>query len=103
MYVYIYRYFMTSETHIEKPYFNIILTSSNPSPWPFLNHPLPWPRILRCHLDDPVGAVGVHGASALWGLAAVGLFADGELPGIQASGGDFLPRIEDFAMENPHF
>ena len=91
---------MTSETHIEKPYFNIILTSSNPSPWPFLNHPLPWPRILRCHLDDPVGA---HGASALWGLAAVGLFADGELPGIQASGGDFLPRIEDFAMENPHF
>lgn len=45
--------------------------------------------ILRCHLDDPVGAVGVHGASALWGLAAVGLFADGELPGIQVANGLF--------------
>ena len=32
-----------------------------------------------------MGVVGVHGASAVWGLAAVGLFADGELPGIQAS------------------
>ena len=41
-------------------------------------------RILRGQLDDPVGAVGVHGASAIWGLAAVGLFADGELPGIKA-------------------
>ena len=81
---------MTSETHIEKPYFflkhhfNIkkIRSHGHESSPPAV---APWPRILRCHLDDPVGAVGVHGASALWGLAAVGLFADGELPGVQAA------------------
>lgn len=33
-----------------------------------------------------MGAVGVHGASAIWGLVAVGLFADGELPGIEVRG-----------------
>ncbi len=29
------------------------------------------------HVDDPVGAVGVHGASGLWGGLALGIFADG--------------------------
>jgi Amt family ammonium transporter len=28
-------------------------------------------------IDDPVGAVSVHGLNGLWGLLSVGLFADG--------------------------
>jgi Amt family ammonium transporter len=32
-------------------------------------------RVLR--VDDPVGAISVHGANGLWGVIAVGLFADG--------------------------
>ena len=35
-------------------------------------------------MDDPVGALGVHGAAGIWGVLAVGLFADSELPGIEA-------------------
>jgi Amt family ammonium transporter len=31
----------------------------------------------RLKLDDPVGAVAVHGANGLWGVLAVGLFANG--------------------------
>lgn len=33
----------------------------------------------KLHIDDPVGAVGVHCANGIWGTIAVGLFADGEL------------------------
>jgi Amt family ammonium transporter len=29
------------------------------------------------HIDDPVGAIAVHGFSGLWGALALGLFADG--------------------------
>ncbi len=29
------------------------------------------------HVDDPVGAVSVHGVCGLWGLISLGLFADG--------------------------
>jgi Amt family ammonium transporter len=28
-------------------------------------------------IDDPVGAISVHGVNGLWGILAVGLFADG--------------------------
>ena len=31
----------------------------------------------RLKLDDPVGAVAVHGANGIWGMIALGLFADG--------------------------
>ena len=31
----------------------------------------------RFKIDDPVGAIAVHGANGLWGVMAVGLFADG--------------------------
>jgi Amt family ammonium transporter len=35
---------------------------------------------LKCHVDDPVGAIGVHLANGIWGTLAVGLFAvDGGL------------------------
>src|SRR5437764_5789735 len=32
-------------------------------------------RVMR--VDDPVGAISVHGANGLWGVISVGLFADG--------------------------
>ena len=31
----------------------------------------------RLGIDDPVGAISVHGANGVWGLLAVGLFSDG--------------------------
>ena len=41
-------------------------------------------RIMRLRIDDPVGAIGVHGAGGIWGVLCVGLFADAALPGIEA-------------------
>jgi ammonium transporter, Amt family len=32
-------------------------------------------RVLK--IDDPVGAISVHGANGIWGVISVGLFADG--------------------------
>jgi Amt family ammonium transporter len=33
-------------------------------------------RVLK--IDDPVGAISVHGANGIWGVIAVGLFSDGK-------------------------
>ncbi len=35
---------------------------------------------LKLHIDDPVGAVGVHLANGVWGTVAVGLLANPEAP-----------------------
>ena len=35
---------------------------------------------LKLHIDDPVGAVGVHFANGVWGTLAVGLLANPEAP-----------------------
>ncbi|MDR5694334.1 MAG: ammonium transporter [Armatimonadota bacterium] len=35
------------------------------------------------HVDDPVGAISVHAAAGLWGLLAVGIFADGTYGGVK--------------------
>ena len=35
---------------------------------------------LKCHVDDPVGAVGVHMACGVWGTLAVGLLANPDAP-----------------------
>jgi Amt family ammonium transporter len=32
----------------------------------------------KLKIDDPVGAISVHGANGLWGVISVGLFADGK-------------------------
>jgi Amt family ammonium transporter len=34
----------------------------------------------KLKIDDPVGAISVHGTNGLWGLISVGLFADGTYP-----------------------
>src|SRR4051812_7516792 len=41
----------------------------------------------KLKIDDPVGAISVHGVNGLWGVIAVGLFADGK-----SNYGGFLGR-----------
>ncbi len=48
----------------------------------------------KLHIDDPVGAVGVHFVNGIWGTLAVGLFADPAIAAVSgaelASGGLFV-------------
>ena len=37
----------------------------------------------KLKIDDPVGAFGIHGLNGLFGLLAVGLFADGTYGGVK--------------------
>lgn len=44
------------------------------------------PLLDRMHLDDPVGAVAVHGVAGIWSVLAVGLFAGNPIP-LELTGG----------------
>ena len=44
----------------------------------------------RFRIDDPVGAVGVHGAGGIYGLLCIALFADPSLPGAK----EYMPNLE---------
>jgi len=48
----------------------------------------------KLHIDDPVGAVGVHFANGIWGTIAVGLFAD---PALIADAGYTIGAGGNFA------
>ncbi len=41
---------------------------------------------MKLHVDDPVGAIAVHGVNGMWGTLAVGLFATDTAPGMSARG-----------------
>lgn len=51
----------------------------------------------KLKVDDPVGAISVHGAAGLWGLLAVGIFADGsygDVSGlITGNGGQIVAQL----------
>lgn len=41
-----------------------------------------WFVELKLKVDDPLGAVAVHGANGIWGMLALGIFADGTYGGV---------------------
>ena len=41
---------------------------------------------MKLHVDDPVGAIAVHGVNGIWGTLAVGLVATDTAPGAEALG-----------------
>lgn len=44
----------------------------------------------KLHVDDPVGAIAVHGMNGLWGTIAVGLFSGGVNPVLDPETGEVL-------------
>ncbi|XP_034192017.2 ammonium transporter [Osmia lignaria lignaria] len=60
------------------------------------------PLLDKIHIDDPVGASATHGASGVWGIIAIGLFADNPYPlnttkgrkGLFKGGGWYLLGIQ---------
>ncbi|BCY19573.1 ammonium transporter (plasmid) [Leptolinea sp. HRD-7] len=56
----------------------------------------------KLKVDDVVGAVSVHGFGGLWGLIAVGIFADGTYGGvsglIMGNTGQFIAQLIDAAV-----
>lgn len=63
------------------------------------------PIIDRFGIDDPVGASAVHGVSGIWGVVAVGLFADNPIPldttngrsGLFKGGGWYLLGVQSLS------
>ncbi len=52
-----------------------------------------WFMDWKLHIDDPVGAISVHGVNGAWGLLALGIFADGtygDVAGLLHGGSDFF-------------
>ncbi|CAK9833649.1 Putative ammonium transporter 3 [Anthophora retusa] len=64
------------------------------------------PMLDRMHIDDPVGASATHGASGIWGIIAIGLFADNPHPlnttsgraGLFKGGGWYLLGVQCFVV-----
>ncbi|XP_020291656.1 putative ammonium transporter 3 [Pseudomyrmex gracilis] len=63
------------------------------------------PLMDKIHIDDPVGAAATHGASGIWGVIAIGLFADNPYPldttkgrkGLFKGGGWYLLAVQSLS------
>ena len=54
-----------------------------------------WERIVK--IDDPVGAVSVHGVNGAWGVLALGLFADGTY--LAGNNNSYWYRVNETKLE----